>query len=192
MYTDISSPLTTKSSRADRYNRVFQRSEYKFKIPNHGTAPNFSFMNGQILKFELLKHVTAPNFLLMLKLPRSSLPYHHSAHRQVSLQLFHRGQICRPWRRLYASQLVTQFDPTNTSNNPTFFGGAGSAVVFGLVSYACGGLRFDSPGVSLLFSGRGPAFQKNMVASNVTRCLRFETLVWIGNKQASKKDSPTI
>jgi hypothetical protein len=40
----------------------------------------------------------------MPKLQRRSLPHHHSAHRRVSLQLFHSGQICRPWRRLYASQ----------------------------------------------------------------------------------------
>jgi hypothetical protein len=44
----------------------------------------------------------------MPKLPRPSIPYHHSAHRLVSLQLFHSGQICRPWRRLYASQQVNQ------------------------------------------------------------------------------------
>jgi hypothetical protein len=48
--------------------------------------------------------VPAPNFLFMPKLPRPSLPHHHSAHRRVSLQLFRSGQICRPWRRLYASQ----------------------------------------------------------------------------------------
>jgi hypothetical protein len=88
--------------------------KYKFKLPNHGTAPNFPFTNSQIfkhvflkhvfLKHVLLKHVSAPNFLFMAKLRRPSLPYHHSAHRRVSLQLFHSGQICRPWRRLYASQ----------------------------------------------------------------------------------------
>jgi hypothetical protein len=104
MSTDISSPLTTNISRADRYDGVIERLEYKFKLPNLGTAPNFPFMNGQIFKFELLQHVTAPNFLFMLKLPRPSLPYHHSAHRLVSLQLFQSGQICRHWRRLYASQ----------------------------------------------------------------------------------------
>jgi hypothetical protein len=80
MYTDISSPLTTKSSSADRYDVVFQRSENKIKFPYQGTAPNTPFMNGQIFKFELLKHMTASNFLFMLKLPRPSLPYHHSAH----------------------------------------------------------------------------------------------------------------
>jgi hypothetical protein len=44
--------------------------------------------------------------------------------------------------------------------------------------------QVDSLGVSLLFSGRGSAFQQNMVASNVTSWLRSETRVWIGNKQA--------
>jgi hypothetical protein len=54
--------------------------------------------------------VPAPNFLFMPKLPRPSLSHHHSygAHRLVSLQLFHSGQICRPWRRLYASQHTGQ------------------------------------------------------------------------------------
>jgi hypothetical protein len=106
MSTDISSPLTTKSSRPDRSDRVFQRSEYKFKLPSHGTAPNFPLTNGQLFKFGLLKHSIAPNISFMFKLPRPSLPYHHSAHRQVSLQLPHSGQICRPWRRLFASQHV--------------------------------------------------------------------------------------
>jgi hypothetical protein len=96
MPTDISSPLKTRFSRADCYDRVFQRSEYKFKLPYHGTAPNFPFTNSQNFKFELPKHVTAPDFPFMLKLPRQSLPYHHSAHRQVNLQLLHSGQICRP------------------------------------------------------------------------------------------------
>jgi hypothetical protein len=32
---------------------------YKFKLPNHGTAPNFPFTDGQIFKFELLKRVPA-------------------------------------------------------------------------------------------------------------------------------------
>jgi hypothetical protein len=58
--------------------------------------------------------------------------------------------------------------------------------VFGLVSFACGGPRFDPLGVSLLFSGRGPASSNNMVASNVTRWLRSEIRVWIGNKQARR------
>jgi hypothetical protein len=75
-------------------------------------------------------------------------------------------------KRSFVYSAVTQFDTTNTSNNSTSFGGAGSGVIFGLVSFACGGLRFDSSGVSLLFSGRGPALQNNMVASNVTRWLR--------------------
>jgi hypothetical protein len=51
-------------------------------------------------------------------------------------------------------------------------------MIFGLVSFACGGLRFDSPVVS------DPASQENMAASNVTRWFRSETRVWIGNKQA--------
>jgi hypothetical protein len=38
--------------------------------------------------FELLKHATASDFLFMLKLPRPSLLYHHSAHGQVSVQFF--------------------------------------------------------------------------------------------------------
>jgi hypothetical protein len=115
MPTDISSPLKTKFSRADRYDRVFQRSEYKFKLPKHGTAPNFPFTNGQIFKFELLKHVTALNFLFMLKLPRPSLFYHPRAHRQGSLQLLHGSQICRPWCRPCASQQTPAF--THPSKN---------------------------------------------------------------------------
>jgi hypothetical protein len=73
----------------------------------------------------------------------------------------------------------------NTSKVSSSFRRAGSGVIFGLVSLACGGLRFDSPGVSLLFLGRDPAFQNNAAASkNVTRWLRSETWVWIRNKQA--------
>jgi hypothetical protein len=72
-------------------------------------------------------------------------------------------------KRSFLYSAVTLFDTSNTSNDSTSFGGAGSVVIFGLVFFACGGLRFDSPGVSLLFSGRGSAFQNNMVASNVTR-----------------------
>jgi hypothetical protein len=75
-------------------------------------------------------------------------------------------------KRLFVYSADTQFDTRNTSNDSASFGGAGAGVIFGLVSFACGGPRFDSLGVSLLFSGRGPAFQKNMVASNVTRWLR--------------------
>jgi hypothetical protein len=55
--------------------------------------------------------------------------------------------------------------------------------LLGLVTSAIGGLRFDSLGVSLLFSGRDPASGNNMVASVVTMWLRSETRVWIGNKQ---------
>jgi hypothetical protein len=87
-------------------------------------------------------------------------------------------------KRSFVYSAVTQFDTANTSNDSTPFGGAGSGVIFGLVSFACGGLRFDSFGVSFLFSGRGPASLNNMVASNVTRWLRSKTRVWIGNKQA--------
>jgi hypothetical protein len=93
---------------------------------------------------------------------------------------------CR--KRSFVYSAVIQFDTTNTSNDSASFGKAGSEVIFGLLFFACGCFRFDSPGVSLLFSGRGPgcgpAFQNNMVASNVTRWLRSETRVWIGNKQA--------
>jgi hypothetical protein len=83
-------------------------------------------------------------------------------------------------KRLFVYSAVTQFDNTNTSSDTAPFGGAGSGV-FGLVSFACGGPRFDSLGVSLLFSGRGPASSNNMVASKVTKWLRSETRVWIGN-----------
>jgi hypothetical protein len=95
-------------------------------------------------------------------------------------------------KRSFVYSEVTQFDATNTSNDSASFGWAESEVIFGLVSFACGGLRFDSPGVSLLFSGRGPAFQKNMAASNATRWLRSEIRVWIGNKQAITILQPQI
>jgi hypothetical protein len=90
--------------------RISNGQKYKFKLTNHGTAPNFPFTNGQFFKFELLKHATAHNFPFMFTLPRPSLPYHHSAHRQVGLQLFHSGQICRPWRKIYASHRFKQFE----------------------------------------------------------------------------------
>jgi hypothetical protein len=86
-------------------------------------------------------------------------------------------------KRSFVYSAVTLFDTTNTSIDTAPLGGAGSGV-FGLVSFARGGPRFESLGVSLLFSGRGPASSNNMVASNVTRWLRSETRVWIGNKQA--------
>jgi hypothetical protein len=92
-----------------RIYRDFRRSEFKFKLLIHGTATNFLFTNGQFFKFELLKHVTAPTFPFIFDLPRPSLPYHHCAQRQVGLQLFHSGQICRPWRRLHASQHPCRF-----------------------------------------------------------------------------------
>jgi hypothetical protein len=56
--------------------------------------------------------------------------------------------------------------------------------LFGLVYFPIEGLRSDSLGVSLLFSGRDPASGNNIVASDVTRWLRSETRVWIGIKQA--------
>jgi hypothetical protein len=80
---------------------------------------------------------------------------------------------------------VTQFDTTNTSNDSARFGGAGLGVIFRLISFASGGLRFDTLGVSFLFSGRGPASSNKMEASDITRWLRSETQVWIGNKQAT-------
>jgi hypothetical protein len=86
-------------------------------------------------------------------------------------------------KRLSDYSVVTLFDTTNTSIDTAPLGGAGSGV-FGLVSFVCGGSWFDSLGMSLLFSGRDPASSNNMVASNVTRWLRSETRVWIGNKQA--------
>jgi hypothetical protein len=57
----------------------------------------------------------------MPKLPCPSLPYHHSAHRLASLQLFHSGQICQPWHRLYASQHapIFVFRMYKTSSTPT-------------------------------------------------------------------------
>jgi hypothetical protein len=61
-------------------------------------------------------------------------------------------------KRSFVYSAVTQFDTTNTSNDSAPFVAAGSGVIFGLDSFACGGLRLDSPGVSLLFSGRDPAF----------------------------------
>jgi hypothetical protein len=76
-------------------------------------------------------------------------------------------------KRLFVYNAVTQFDTTNTSIDAAPFGGAGSGV-FGSVSFACGGLRFDSLGVSLLFSGRDPSSSNNMVASLATRWLRSE------------------
>jgi hypothetical protein len=87
-------------------------------------------------------------------------------------------------KRSFVYSAVTQFDTTNTSNGSTSFDGAGSGVIFGVFSFSCGGLRFVSPGVPLLFSGRVLVFQNTIVASNVTRWLRSETRVWIGNKQA--------
>jgi hypothetical protein len=92
------------------------------------------------------------------------------------------NDFCR-LKRLFVCSAVTKFYTTNTSSDTAPIGGAGSGV-FGLVSFACGGPRFDSLGVSLLFSRGGPASSNNMVASNVTRWLRAETRVWIGNKQA--------
>jgi hypothetical protein len=86
-------------------------------------------------------------------------------------------------KRLFVYSAVTLFDTTNTSIDTAPLGGAESGV-FGLVSFACKGPRFASLGVSLLFSGRDPASSNNMVASNVTRWLRSESRVWIGNKQA--------
>jgi hypothetical protein len=62
--------------------------------------------------------VPAPNFLFMSKLPRPSLPHHHSAHRRVSLQLFHSGQIYRPWRRPYASQQMPRFSSATEMWHP--------------------------------------------------------------------------
>jgi hypothetical protein len=95
-------------------------------------------------------------------------------------------------KRSFVYSADTQFDTTNTSKDSAPFDGAGSGVIFGTVSFACGGLRFDSLGVSLLFSRQGPAFQKNMIASNVARWLRSETRVWIGNKQARTFLQPQI
>jgi hypothetical protein len=86
-------------------------------------------------------------------------------------------------KRLFVYSAVTLFDTTNTSIDTAPRGGAGSGE-FGSVSSACGGPRFDSLGVSLLLSRRNPASSNNIEASNVTRWLRSETRIWIGNKQA--------
>jgi hypothetical protein len=72
-------------------------------------------------------------------------------------------------KRSFVYSAVTQFDTTNTSNDSAPIGGAGSGVIFGLASFACGGLRFDSLCVSISFPGRDPASSNNIVASNVTR-----------------------
>jgi hypothetical protein len=95
-------------------------------------------------------------------------------------------------KRSFVYRSVTQFDTTNTSDDSAPFDEAESGVISGLVSFTGGGFRFDTPGVSLLLSGRGLAFQKNMVASNVTRWLRFETRVCIGNKQVRAFLQPQI
>jgi hypothetical protein len=58
-------------------------------------------------------------------------------------------------KRSFVYSAVTLFDTTNTSVDTAPIGGAGSGV-FGLVSFACGGSRFESLGVSLLFFGAGP------------------------------------
>jgi hypothetical protein len=62
-------------------------------------------------------------------------------------------------KRSFVYSAVTLFDTTNTSIDTTPLGGAGSGV-FGLISFARGGPRFESLGVSLLFSG--PASSNNM------------------------------
>jgi hypothetical protein len=76
MSTDISSPLKRRRNPLAPTITIgiSNGQKYKFKLPNHGTAPNFPFTNGRIFKFELLKHVAAPKFLFMPKLPRPSLP----------------------------------------------------------------------------------------------------------------------
>jgi hypothetical protein len=86
--------------------------------------------------------------------------------------------------RSFIYSAVTQFDTVNTSKDSVLVSRAGKGVIFGLVSFECGGNRFDSLGASLLFSGQNSAIQKNMVASIFTRGLRSETRVWIGIKQA--------
>jgi hypothetical protein len=78
----------------------------------------------------------------MPKLPRPSLPYHHSAHQRVSLQLFHSGQICQPWRRLYASQHIYIYEMLrNDYTVPTRFRHQGG-MVDPLSCRACRAIRF--------------------------------------------------
>jgi hypothetical protein len=87
---------------------------------------------------------------------------------------------------------VTQFDNTNTSNDSAPFDGAGSGVIFGLVSFACGGLRFDSLGVPLLFLGRGgPRVLKYYFS---IECYKVDPIrdPGLDREQTSKNVSPTI
>jgi hypothetical protein len=74
MSTDVSS-LKTKLTRADRTEGIPDGQNSKFKFPNHVTASNLPFTNGQYFNVEHPNHVTAPNFPFMSKFPRPSLPF---------------------------------------------------------------------------------------------------------------------
>jgi hypothetical protein len=72
-------------------------------------------------------------------------------------------------KRSFVSSAVTLFDTTSTSIDTAPLGGAGSGV-FGLVSFARGGPRFESLGVSLLFSVRIPRCVLIIFGSNPSVC----------------------
>jgi hypothetical protein len=103
----MSSPLTTKSSRADRYDWDFQRSEIQIQTPESRDCTKLPVHGRSVFHVRTPEARTAPHFLFMLKLPRLSLPYHHSAHRQV-----HSCQMYLPWRRLYETQQMSKFHLT--------------------------------------------------------------------------------
>jgi hypothetical protein len=89
-------------------------------------------------------------------------------------------------KRLFVYSAVTLFDTTNTSIDTHDLGGAGSGV-FGLVSFACEGPRFESLCVSLLLSGRDPVYGS-------IECYKVALIrdPGLDREQTSKNVSPTI
>jgi hypothetical protein len=109
MSTDISSAMTTKSSRADRDDRDFQRSEIQIQTPESRDCTQLPVHKRSVFQVRTPEARDCSQLPVHAQAPAPSTSLHHSAHRQVSLQFFHSGQICRPWRRQYASQYSCEF-----------------------------------------------------------------------------------